>query len=74
MALRVRKRDVTRGPKPKPPELLKKLTLHVRVTAEQRDLLAAAAAVEGMELSTWIRWVALRTARKSSGSDGSANP
>jgi uncharacterized protein (DUF1778 family) len=46
----------------KPEAQRKADTVRMRVTAEQRKILAAAAERDGLELSSWIRAIALRTA------------
>jgi uncharacterized protein (DUF1778 family) len=46
----------------KQPADLKDITLKIRVTSEQRLRLQQAADAEGLELSGWLRQVALRQA------------
>lgn len=53
----VAKRKTARRPKIRKDEILR-----VRVSAEQKDALIAAAERDGLELSTWVRQVALRAA------------
>jgi len=49
--------------KAKPPEKVRKDdVVRMRVTAEQKQALEAAAAREGLELSAWLRQLALRAA------------
>lgn len=42
----------------------KESTIRVRVTAEQKDFLRAAAELDGLELSAWLRQLGLQAARK----------
>jgi len=53
-----------RGRPPKPTNARKDVVLRVLLTKKQRALLAAAAAKEDLDLSTWVRTVALRAAEK----------
>ena len=46
----------------KRPKVRKDEILRVRISAEQKDSLIAAAERDGLELSTWLRQVALRAA------------
>jgi uncharacterized protein (DUF1778 family) len=41
---------------------LKDEVVRMRISAEQKEALATAAAREGLELSTWLRQLALRAA------------
>lgn len=47
--------------------------IRFRCTAEQRDLMIAAARAAGLDVSSWLRMVALREARAASGA-GSVTP
>ena len=50
--------------KAKAPELRKTLMLRIRVTEEQRRILARAADAAGLELGSWVRLVSLAQARR----------
>jgi len=63
----VAKRKVGAGKRPK---VRKDEILRVRISAEQKDALIAAAERDGLELSTWVRQVALRAAGVLPGSAG----
>jgi uncharacterized protein (DUF1778 family) len=39
-------------------------SIHLRVTPEQKRLIEAAAEHEGLELSAWVRMVAVKAARR----------
>jgi uncharacterized protein (DUF1778 family) len=53
-----KRRDKAAGRK----KLLKDETIRMRIPAEQKAALAAAAEREGLDLSVWLRRVALRAA------------
>ena len=59
------KRKAAGRPKAKKDEILR-----VRITAEQKAALIAAAEREGLELSTWLRQLALRAAGVLPGPSG----
>ena len=61
----VAKRKAVRRPKVKKDEILR-----VRITAEQKRALVAAAERDGLELSTWVRQLALRAAGALPGPTG----
>jgi hypothetical protein len=46
----------------KPPKTRKDDVVRMRITAEQKRALLAAAARDGLELSAWLRQLALRAA------------
>ncbi len=50
----------------KPPKARKENQIRVRVTAQQKKTMAAAAERAGLELSTWLRTVGLRAAEQVS--------
>ena len=39
------------------------VTIRARVTAEQKSAFEFAAAQEGLDLSNWLRWIAVNAAR-----------
>jgi len=39
-------------------------TIHLRVTSVQKQLIVAAAEREGLDLSAWVRMVAVKAARR----------
>ena len=45
----------------------KDLTVRMRVTVDQRRLMAEAAQLTGLDLSAWLRALAVREARKAKG-------
>jgi uncharacterized protein (DUF1778 family) len=49
----------------KPKKERKEEEIRVRVTAEQKKLFIKAAELEGLDISAWIRQIALREAKKS---------
>ena len=49
-------------PKPKRGRAVKDETVRMRISAEQKQALVEAAAREGLELSQWLRQLALRAA------------
>jgi len=51
--------------RPKRPRSLKDEDVHIRLSREQKDLLAAAAARAGAGLSTWLLMLGLREAQKT---------
>ena len=53
---------MTSGKKPSTGKVKKDDVVRMRVTAEQKDALVEAAAREGLELSAWLRQLALRAA------------
>ncbi|MBK7581129.1 MAG: toxin-antitoxin system HicB family antitoxin [Myxococcales bacterium] len=55
----------------KPKAERKELTLRIRVTAEQKERLEAAAKEVGAPVSTWLLGLGLRAAKKADG-DGKA--
>ena len=61
----VAKRKAARRPKVRKDEILR-----VRISAEQKQALIAAAEREGLELSTWLRQLALRAAGVLPGPSG----
>jgi uncharacterized protein (DUF1778 family) len=53
-------------PRPKKEKLERKETsIRIRISMEQKRLLLRAAALEGLELSSWMRSIALRAAAAS---------
>lgn len=48
----------------KPDNERKELVVRIRLTAEQKALLAEAAAKVGLDLSGWLRFIALREAKE----------
>jgi uncharacterized protein (DUF1778 family) len=50
------------GPATKPAKLRKSEVIRMRVTAEQKDIMEAAAAADGLEMSQWLRQLALKAA------------
>jgi uncharacterized protein (DUF1778 family) len=62
----VPKKTPTRSPAPQRRKAVRKeLTIHLRVTAEQKETLAAAAERDGQGLSSWLLAAGLRAARVS---------
>ena len=49
----------------------KDVTVRMRVTAEQRRLMAEAAQLTGLDLSAWLRTLAVQEARKRTAAGGS---
>jgi hypothetical protein len=54
-----------RGRKPKPLTERKVDLIRIRVTEDQKKMLSEAAEADGMDVSTWLRWLGLRAARRS---------
>jgi uncharacterized protein (DUF1778 family) len=50
------------GPATKPAKLRKSQTIRMRVTDDQKETMEQAAAAEGLELSQWLRQLALKAA------------
>jgi uncharacterized protein (DUF1778 family) len=48
----------------KPDNERKELIVRIRLTAEQKALLAEAAAKVGLDLSGWLRYIALKSAKE----------
>jgi uncharacterized protein (DUF1778 family) len=48
----------------KPDNERKELIVRIRLTADQKELLAEAAAKVGLDLSGWLRFIALREAKE----------
>ncbi len=57
-------------PRPKRLRPLKDEDIHIRLSREQKDLLAAAAARAGAGLSTWLLMLGLREAQKAEAGAG----
>lgn len=53
----------------KPKAERKELTLRIRLTADQRERLEAAAKEVGTPVSTWLLGLGLRAAKKAEGGD-----
>jgi Protein of unknown function (DUF1778) len=58
-----------RGRPPKPPGERKGAILRVRLTDAQREVIEAAAAIGGEDLSSWLRRVGLQAARAAIASE-----
>ena len=55
-------RYVSKSNKKRPPKAIKDDVVRMRVTAEQKRAMEDAASREGLELSAWLRQLALRAA------------
>jgi uncharacterized protein (DUF1778 family) len=61
------KRPTPEKKRRKPDEERKGLMLRVRITADQRRILQAAADADGLDLSSWLRHLGLKRARELRG-------